>query len=103
MSYLYLCPNVLLECSLQVRCALEGRNETQVEFPFKVSPAESSAIKLVPDPPAPVILVGRSGTGKTTCMVYRMWANWIRCSLNHHEPFHQIFITASKTLTEQVR
>ena len=73
-----------------------------MDFPFKVSPAEMAMVKLEPDPPAPIILVGRSGTGKTTCIVYRMWVNWIRYYQKQDEPFHQIFITASATLKEQV-
>jgi len=85
-----------------VRCALDGLDDKKVEFPFKTSQFESSIIKLEPDPPAPIILVGRSGTGKTTCIVYRMWANWLRFSKNQDGSFHQVFVTASATLKEQV-
>jgi hypothetical protein len=49
----------------------------QVELPFKLSPAEWEIITRTPHPPASIILLGRSGTGKTTCAVYRMWTKWL--------------------------
>ncbi|CAD7695958.1 unnamed protein product [Ostreobium quekettii] len=85
-----------------VKSALAGLDETKVDFPFKVSPAENSIIHMAPSPPASLILVGRSGTGKTTCIVYRMWANWLRLCREKDEAYHQIFVTASATLKDQV-
>jgi hypothetical protein len=38
-----------------------------------VSPQEQAIITMVPDPPESFILLGRSGTGKTTCAVYKIW------------------------------
>jgi hypothetical protein len=49
----------------------------QVELPCKLSPTEWEIITRVPDPPSSIILLGRSGTGKTTCAVYRMWSKWL--------------------------
>ncbi len=43
----------------------------QVELPFKLSPTEWDIITSAPQPPCSTILLGRSGTGKTTCAVYR--------------------------------
>ncbi len=43
----------------------------QVELPFKVSPVEWDIIIRAKEPPRSIILLGRSGTGKTTCAVYR--------------------------------
>ncbi|XP_016054334.1 PREDICTED: TPR and ankyrin repeat-containing protein 1 isoform X2 [Miniopterus natalensis] len=44
-----------------------------VEYPFRVGELEYAVIHLNPKPPEPIILIGRSGTGKTTCCLYRLW------------------------------
>ncbi|KAG8521586.1 TPR and ankyrin repeat-containing protein 1 [Galemys pyrenaicus] len=46
---------------------------TAVEYPFRVGELEYSVINLNPVPLEPIILIGRSGTGKTTCCLYRLW------------------------------
>uniref|UniRef100_A0A4X2LFF3 Tetratricopeptide repeat and ankyrin repeat containing 1 n=1 Tax=Vombatus ursinus TaxID=29139 RepID=A0A4X2LFF3_VOMUR len=43
------------------------------EYPFRVGELEYAVINLNPRPPEPIILIGRSGTGKTTCCLYRLW------------------------------
>ena len=59
-------------------------------------------IEYVPRPPASLLLLGRSGTGKTTVLVFRLFANWL--SVYQHSAGHQqtVFVTASATLKEQV-
>ncbi len=49
----------------------------QVDFPFRVTEKEHDIIHLKPKPLAPILLLGRSGTGKTTCCLYRMWHNFL--------------------------
>lgn len=50
-----------------------------------------------------MLLVGRSGTGKTTCAIYRLYFAWEAAMRSHREePFHQLFVTASATLRQQV-
>ncbi|XP_076985962.1 TPR and ankyrin repeat-containing protein 1 isoform X2 [Tamandua tetradactyla] len=44
-----------------------------VEYPFRVGELEYAVINLNPKPLEPIILIGRSGTGKTTCCLYRLW------------------------------
>ncbi|XP_025957142.2 TPR and ankyrin repeat-containing protein 1 isoform X1 [Dromaius novaehollandiae] len=44
-----------------------------VEYPFRVGELEYAVINLNPKPMEPIILIGRSGTGKTTCCLYRLW------------------------------
>nr|KAF6421423.1 hypothetical protein HJG59_018697 [Molossus molossus] len=44
-----------------------------VEYPFRVGELEYAVIHLDPRPLEPIILIGRSGTGKTTCCLYRLW------------------------------
>lgn len=46
---------------------------TTVEYPFRVGELEYAVIDLNPRPLEPIILIGRSGTGKTTCCLYRLW------------------------------
>ena len=46
------------------------------DFPFKGWPKEHDIINL--DQNESILLLGRSGTGKTTCCLYRMW-NQFRC------------------------
>ncbi|XP_006869247.1 PREDICTED: TPR and ankyrin repeat-containing protein 1 [Chrysochloris asiatica] len=43
------------------------------EYPFRVGELEYAVIDLNPKPLEPIILIGRSGTGKTTCCLYRLW------------------------------
>ncbi|XP_063308114.1 TPR and ankyrin repeat-containing protein 1 [Pelobates fuscus] len=46
---------------------------TRVEYPFRVGELEFAVIDLNPKPMEAIILIGRSGTGKTTCCMYRLW------------------------------
>ncbi|KAG8442714.1 hypothetical protein GDO86_011493 [Hymenochirus boettgeri] len=46
---------------------------TRVEYPFRVGELEYAVIDLNPKPMEAIILIGRSGTGKTTCCLYRLW------------------------------
>ncbi|GFH09845.1 uncharacterized protein HaLaN_05064 [Haematococcus lacustris] len=54
-----------------VRSALMGLQDMEVELPFKLSEEEWGVVMNQPMPPAPTLLLGRSGTGKTTVIVYR--------------------------------
>ena len=45
--------------------------EMKVDFPFRVTELEYEITHLPLS--APIILIGRSGTGKTTCCLYRLW------------------------------
>ncbi|XP_040289344.1 TPR and ankyrin repeat-containing protein 1 isoform X2 [Bufo bufo] len=46
---------------------------SRVEYPFRVGELEYAVIDLNPKPLETIILIGRSGTGKTTCCLYRLW------------------------------
>lgn len=54
-----------------VKSVLTGINERR-DFPFKVWPKEYAIINL-PYADESILLLGRSGTGKTTCCLYRLW------------------------------
>jgi hypothetical protein len=132
-----------------VRAVLRGQREDEVELPFRVSEQELSIIERQPSPPASLLLLGRSGTGKTTVggtsctrclkaktytarhrmlcclggasnhvllltlplplllsqvLVFRMFFRWL-AKYHHSDQVHYqaFFVTASKTLKEQVR
>ncbi|KAL4228783.1 TPR and ankyrin repeat-containing protein 1 [Mactra antiquata] len=58
--------------------------ETKVDFPFRVTDLEHAIINLKSN--APILLLGRSGTGKTTCCLYRLWSK-----------FHAYWTTAKRS------
>ncbi|CAG8502109.1 4772_t:CDS:10 [Ambispora gerdemannii] len=83
-------------------------------FTFQVSKVEYESIKN----PTSAIIIGRSGTGKTTCIVYRLIASYLSNSSNllyktsnymannrNQDSSHmrQIFITVSHILCRQVK
>lgn len=49
--------------------------EMKVDFPFRVTDLEHAIINLQSN--APILLLGRSGTGKTTCCLYRLWSQFL--------------------------
>ena len=58
------------------RSVLESDTSTKVDFPFKITELEHAVVNLQPKPRTSIILLGRSGTGKTTCCLYRLWVNY---------------------------
>ena len=65
----YALSNAMAKCLLQNT----GRN---FDFPFQVSELEHRIIRLRTQPSASILLLGRSGTGKTTCCLYRLWSKF---------------------------
>ena len=61
-----------------VKTVLESDTSSKIDFPFKITELEHAIVNLRPDPAMPIILLGRSGTGKTTCCLYRLWDNFQR-------------------------
>lgn len=59
--------------SALINSVLHSNCATKVDFPFRVTELEHAIINLRPNQPCPIILLGRSGTGKTTCCLYRLW------------------------------
>ena len=59
-----------------VNAMLDNQNSSNFDFPFCVSKLEHSVISLAPKQTASILLLGRSGTGKTTCCLYRLWNNY---------------------------
>ena len=54
-----------------VKSMLEGKDARR-DFPFKEWPREHDIINMPYDKES-ILLLGRSGTGKTTCCLYRLW------------------------------
>uniref|UniRef100_A0A8C2TV57 Tetratricopeptide repeat and ankyrin repeat containing 1 n=1 Tax=Coturnix japonica TaxID=93934 RepID=A0A8C2TV57_COTJA len=67
--------NIMKFHSFSTNMALNIINDVHsaVEYPFRVGELEYAVIDLNPKPMEPIILIGRSGTGKTTCCLYRLW------------------------------
>ncbi|NWW88824.1 TRNK1 protein, partial [Rhynochetos jubatus] len=67
--------NIMKFHSFSTNMALNIMNDvhSSVEYPFRVGELEYAVIDLNPKPMEPIILIGRSGTGKTTCCLYRLW------------------------------
>ncbi|NXH15878.1 TRNK1 protein, partial [Bucco capensis] len=67
--------NIMKFHSFSTNMALNIINDvhSSVEYPFRVGELEYAVIDLNPKPTEPIILIGRSGTGKTTCCLYRLW------------------------------
>nr|XP_056713031.1 TPR and ankyrin repeat-containing protein 1 [Euleptes europaea] len=67
--------NIMKFHSFSTNMALNIINDmtSTVEYPFRVGELEYAVIDLNPRPLEPIILIGRSGTGKTTCCLYRLW------------------------------
>lgn len=59
--------------SALINSVLHSNYATKLDFPFRVTELEHAIINLRPSQPCPIILLGRSGTGKTTCCLYRLW------------------------------
>ncbi|XP_068413729.1 TPR and ankyrin repeat-containing protein 1 isoform X1 [Eschrichtius robustus] len=67
--------NIMKFHSFSTSMAYNILNDTMatVEYPFRVGELEYTVIDVNPRPAEPIILIGRSGTGKTTCCLYRLW------------------------------
>jgi ankyrin repeat protein len=78
------------------------------EFPFIPDEREDSIINSnmnCSGSHSSILLVGRSGTGKTSIAVGRMWALYKHCHSEswHGGPYNQVFVTANRVLRDQVR
>uniref|UniRef100_A0A6J0UIH0 TPR and ankyrin repeat-containing protein 1 isoform X1 n=1 Tax=Pogona vitticeps TaxID=103695 RepID=A0A6J0UIH0_9SAUR len=79
--------NIMKFHSFSTNMALNIINDmtAAVEYPFRVGELEYAVIDLNPKPLEPIILIGRSGTGKTTCCLYKLWKKfhsyWVRAQL----------------------
>jgi len=84
-----------------VKLLLDGREN---DLPFVPGPKEHEIIHYRSDPQRSILLSGRSGTGKTTCLVFRMWAQHTAYTngLNGSHP-RQLFLTKNDMLCREVK
>ena len=62
--------------------------DTTAEFPFDLSPTEMEIIQHVS---TPTLILGRSGTGKTTCLVFKMITRYLASyNSSPQKPVHQV-------------
>ena len=61
----------------QVASRILSTSNCNYDFPFQVSPLEYAVIRLEPKHKCAILLLGRSGTGKTTCCLYRLWSQYL--------------------------
>eukprot|EP00960_Hanusia_phi_P018931 557842-Hanusia_phi.AAC.1 len=76
------------------------------EFPFIPDDREDEIInRRIANSTCSTILVGRSGTGKTSIAINRMWKMYCCLSVNEAktQDYNQVFVTANRVLRDQVR
>ena len=85
-----------------VKLLLDGQDES-MDLPFTPGPKEHEIIHFNADPQRSILLMGRSGTGKTTCLVFRMWAQYAQYMDGQQgsQP-RQLFLTKNDVLCREV-
>ena len=72
LKFYHLSPVMIRTILKQQPCSVE------FDYPFRVTEEEHDIINFEPSPQSSIILIGRSGTGKTTCILYRLWKDFLR-------------------------
>ncbi|KAL8933685.1 MAG: hypothetical protein Q9216_006254 [Gyalolechia sp. 2 TL-2023] len=71
------------------------------EFPYMLSKAE---MEVVSHWKTPSLILGRSGTGKTTCLVYHLIGKYLANKTKANDrPIRQVFLTRSRRLVDRLR
>lgn len=83
-----------------VKMLLDGKDS--MDLPFTPGPKEHEIIHYRSDTPKSILLMGRSGTGKTTCLVFRMWAQYHEYRQKDKHP-RQLFLTKNEILAREVQ
>ena len=74
-----------------------------MDLPFTPGPLEHEIIHYRTTPKRSILLMGRSGTGKTTCLVFRMWAQYMAyIDKNKGAKPRQLFLTKNDILRTEV-
>ncbi|KAL9611745.1 MAG: hypothetical protein Q9167_003631 [Letrouitia subvulpina] len=81
---------------------LAARSESLAEeFPMNMSPEERRVISHIS---TSTLILGRSGTGKTTCLVFKLVAMYLSSKkTDPNQPAKQVLLTRSTHLTEKLR
>ncbi|KAK1735805.1 hypothetical protein QTG54_013511, partial [Skeletonema marinoi] len=83
-----------------VKMLLDGKDN--MDLPFTPGPKEHEIIHHRSETPKSLLLMGRSGTGKTTCLVFRMWAQYHEYRQQGTRP-KQMFLTKNEVLCREVQ
>ena len=80
---------------------LSSTREEEVDFPFDINPDEFEIINSKEE--TSTLLLGRSGTGKTTCCLYKMWRcfelYWMKATVD--SPYYQSIQRTAKVKPEE--
>ncbi|PWW79107.1 hypothetical protein C7212DRAFT_340031 [Tuber magnatum] len=72
----------------------------RVAYPVDISAEEARVVDhFLP----PAFILGRSGTGKTTCLVYKLVGRYLLYTSGREKPLRQVLLTKSKRLVEKLR
>lgn len=78
-----------------------GNRAMSLDFPYKLSRSE---LDIVLHWSSPSLILGRSGTGKTTCLIFKLVGKYINSkSVPGGKPLRQILLTKSKHLSDKIR
>ncbi|KAH8693394.1 hypothetical protein GQ44DRAFT_832739 [Phaeosphaeriaceae sp. PMI808] len=76
-------------------------NSVTAEFPFDISEDE---VKIINHFDTASLILGRSGTGKTTCLVFKLLAKFLsRQFILDEKPLRQVLLTRSEHLSAKLR
>ena len=72
------------------------------EFPFDIT---SNEVEVINHFQTPAFILGRSGTGKTTCLLYKLLNRYLASAQNSEEPdrIRQVLLTRSEPLSRKLK
>ena len=75
-------------------------NNVSAQFPFDLSSEETEIIKYFQ---TSSLILGRSGTGKTTCLVFKLVAKFLTSRSTDEKPIRQVLLTRSSQLAQKLQ
>ncbi|KAI9768773.1 MAG: hypothetical protein M1839_003958 [Geoglossum umbratile] len=76
-------------------------NNIEAEYPFDISEEE---VKIIRHTGTSSLILGRSGTGKTTCLVYKLLSRYLaRSEISGERRLRQVLLTRSPFLSSKLR
>ncbi|KAL8690994.1 MAG: hypothetical protein Q9218_003687 [Villophora microphyllina] len=89
--------NTLMDSTLQSQVI----SDMSPELPYKLSDQE---VDIISHWATPSLIIGRSGTGKTTCLISRLLAKYLAStSVAGQRPLRQVLVTRSANLAQKIR
>ena len=75
-------------------------NDVSAQFPFDLSEEE---VRIIKHFHTSSMILGRSGTGKTTCLIFKLVAKYLASKTTDEKPIQQVLLTRSSHLAEKLR